>query len=220
MKALIAVAHPDDHVLWIGGTILRFKNWEWHILSLCNSHNDNFQPKLETFRSSCSEMNVGKYQARAMRDYQQNEPMEIEQPLKMRKEIVAFADKDYDLIFTHSINPNCEYGFHANHAEVRGSVNLLIDEGSLKTKAVFYFCFKAQGSGLPVVADLNSADCKIELTEEEIKKKKGLKRSFTWAEGDLKALALWDNDEPKVEAFNVKKFSDIELPKDFTICQK
>lgn len=220
MKALVIVAHPDDHVLWMGGTILRFKDWEWHILSLCNSHNDNFQPKLESFQKSCEELNIKRYRAQGMRDYQQRELMEIEQPLKVQKEILSFADKEYDLFFTHSISVNCEYGYHANHIEVRESLNKLLDEQILKVKAFFYFCYKAQGNGQPVIVDEDNADYKVELTQEEINKKRNLKQSFTWAEGDLKGLALWDNDDPKIEGFNIKKFSDIELPNDFVLCQK
>ncbi len=219
MKALVVIAHPDDHVLWINGTISRFRNWEWHILSLCNSHNDKFQPKLETFNKSCDNLGAKKYQARRLKDYQTKGLMEIEQPSKMQKEILAFADKEYDLIFTHSVDPNCEYGFHANHSEVRDSVVGLIDEKLLKTKAVLYFCYKAQGQKKPVIANLGGADYKIELNREEAKKKKQLKQFFTWAEGDLKGLALWDNEEPKIEAFNIRYFSKIELPEGFIKCK-
>lgn len=220
MKTLVVVAHPDDHILWMGGTILRFKDWDWYILSICNSHNDNFQPKLEIFQNGCKELGVKKYHAREMKDYQQRELMEIEQPLKMQKEILAFADKEYDLVFTHSIDANCEYGYHANHIEVRDSLNKLLDEQLLKAKMVFYFCYKAQGNNQSVIADENKADYKLELVREEINKKKKLKQSFIWAKGDLRGLALWDNDEPKIEAFNIKKISDIELPDDFLLCKK
>lgn len=216
MKALVVVAHPDDHVLWLGGTISRLKDWEWHIISLCNSHNDNFAPKLVNFESSCKALGAKRFAARQLRDYQQRELMEIEQPVKMQKEILSFADREYDLIFTHSISPNCEYGFHANHTETRNAVNSLTDESLLRTKIMLYFSYHSGGASMPVIADVDGASYKVELTPDEISRKKDLKHSFSsWAEGDLKSLGLWDNDEPKIEAFTEKRVGDISLPADF-----
>lgn len=218
MKALVVVAHPDDHILWAGGTISRLKEWEWYVFSLCNPRNDNFQPKLTTFENSCKKLGIKRFAAKQLRDYQKKELMEIKQIFKMQKEILAFADKDYDLVFTHSVNSNCEYGFHANHAETRDAINKLLEENLLKTKALLNFCYKALGGGQPVVADLENADYIINLNNQEINKKNKIKRLFKWAEGDLKGpdgLCIWDNDEPKIESFNLKKFSKIELPQDF-----
>ena len=216
MKILAVVAHPDDHVLWMGGTILRLNSWEWHILSLCNSHNDDFDPKEKSFNLSCKELGIKKYEALKFKDYQSRELMEIEQSLKMQREILAFADKEYDLIFTHSMWPECEYDFHANHLEARDSVNRLVDEKLLIAKGIIYFCFKSGGCQQPVIADEDRADYKLELVQEEINTKRELKNFFSsWAEGDLRGLALWDNDELKIEAFNFKKFTEVELPQDF-----
>ena len=36
-EALVIVAHPDDETIWMGGTILKNKNWKWTILSLCRA---------------------------------------------------------------------------------------------------------------------------------------------------------------------------------------
>lgn len=215
MKGLVVVAHPDDHLLWIGGTILRFKDWEWHVLSFCNSHNDNFEPKRNLFNSSCSQLGCTKYKALEMRDYQPRELMEVEQSLKMQKEILAFASREYDLIFTHSIGPNCEYGFHANHVEAREAMYRLINEGLLKTNGIGYFSYKSGGENQPVIADMENGNYKVVLTSDEIAKKRSIKQSFTWAQGDLQNLSLWDNDEPKVEAFRIEMFNNINLPSEF-----
>jgi hypothetical protein len=212
MKALVIVAHPDDHVLWMGGTILRLNQWEWHIISLCNSHRDE---SLETFRKSCENLGACRFIAKELSDYQPREVMETDHFLKMQKYILAFADKEYDLIFTHSIWPDCEYGFHANHFEARYSVNQLIYERLMKTKCVLYFCYKSGGAGQPVIGDTDRADYKVELVQKEINKKGELKSLFSWAEGDLRSLHLLGNSEPIIETFNFKKFTEIELPSDF-----
>lgn len=215
MKGLCIVAHPDDHVLWMGGTILRLKDWNWHILSLCNSHNTGFVEQKDTFNKSCSALSADKYSAKALKDYQNEESKEKEQLDKMKEEILSFADNNYyDLIFTHSINLNCEYSYHANHEEARDAVNQLIKGNLLKTKGVLYFCYKSGGCQKPVIADLDNANYKIELDFAEINKKRELKHSFTWAEADLKSLCLWCNDEPKIEAFQTNNL-ELELPSDF-----
>ena len=129
MKTLVIVAHPDDHILWMGGTVLRLSSCELHIFSLCNSRNDSFDRKQKTFNWTCQQLNVKRYEAKQFRDYQAKELMEIEQPLKMQKEISAFADKEYDIIFTHSQWPECEYGFHANHFEAKAEISFCIFRG-------------------------------------------------------------------------------------------
>ena len=34
-NALVVVAHHDDAILWMGGTIQRFQDWNWHVVSIC-----------------------------------------------------------------------------------------------------------------------------------------------------------------------------------------
>jgi LmbE family N-acetylglucosaminyl deacetylase len=215
MKALSVVAHSDDHILWMGGTILRFNQWTWHILSLCKSHNDeSFEPKRGVFERSCAELGASRYSAKDFKDYQPREAMESEQLKRMKEEILAFAGNSYDFVFTHSIQENCEYGFHANHTEVRDAVSELISDGLLTTKAALHFCYRSGGYKKAVIADLSKADYKVELYPEEISRKRNLKHIFTWARGDLEALTLWGNDEPTVEAFQARAL-DLQLPPDF-----
>jgi LmbE family N-acetylglucosaminyl deacetylase len=215
MKALAVVAHSDDHILWMGGTIARLKHWTWHILALCKSHNgEDFEPKRTVFHQSCKQLGVVKYSARDLKDYQPREAMECQQLARMKEEILAFADDTYDLVFTHSIHNNCEYGFHANHVEVRDAVNQLVERSMITTGGVLYFSYKSGGCKRPVRADLDSANYKIELGSAEVAAKTKLKRLFIWAEADLKSLSLWDNDEPKIEAFQGRT-PQVELASDF-----
>ncbi|GAG37784.1 unnamed protein product, partial [marine sediment metagenome] len=54
-RALVAIAHCDDAVLWMGGVIYRLRDWEWHILSMCNGNNDQ---KIQSFNKSCQMLGV------------------------------------------------------------------------------------------------------------------------------------------------------------------
>jgi LmbE family N-acetylglucosaminyl deacetylase len=215
MKALVVVAHSDDHVLWMGGTIRRLNRWVWHILSLCKSHDsEDFKPKRLMFDQSCRQLGATRYAAKDLPDYQAREAMGCHQLMRMRKEILAFADNAYDLVFTHSMSDNCEYSFHANHAEVRDAVDELLKSPMIRTEGILHFSYRSGGRERPVIADLDTADYQIELTPREIAAKTRLKRSFIWAEADLQSLNLWDNDEPKMEAFQAASLK-LELPSDF-----
>ncbi len=199
----------------MGGVILRFSNWTWHVLSLCNSHNDWFEPKRATFEESCRKLGVAKWDAKELTDYQYlrqgEERTDPDQVRRMMDAVEAFADHEYDLVFAHS---GREYGFHANHMEARNAVEVLTADGKLQASGVLYFCYKP-GPNLPVRADEDKADYKLVLTDEELRQKGMLKRIFdSWAEGDFLMLNLWRNNEPEVEAFEVGDLA-IQLPADF-----
>ena len=44
-KAIVIVAHPDDEILWTGGTILMHPATEWTIISLCRGTDPNRAPR-------------------------------------------------------------------------------------------------------------------------------------------------------------------------------
>jgi len=215
MRALAVVAHSDDHVLWIGGTMLRLKDWTWDILSLCKSHNEeDFEPKRNIFNRSCEILGANKYSAHEFKDYQPRESMEPHQLAAIRNAIRESVGSEYDFVFTHSIHDDCEYGFHANHVEVREAVNELVQADALRTSGVMYFCYKSGGCKKAVIAELGRADYKIILSSDEIQKKRSLKGLFTWAKDDLLELSLWNNNEPEIEAFQARP-RDLRLPVDF-----
>ena len=47
IKALCIVAHPDDETIWMGGKILKEKDWDWTILSLCRGDDRDRMPKFK-----------------------------------------------------------------------------------------------------------------------------------------------------------------------------
>jgi hypothetical protein len=154
MNALVVVAHDDDAVLWMGGTIYHLKDWDWHIISLCNQGDS---ARKDYFRETCEELGA-KSEALDFYDYQQekrapkkNSVIEMKQSL-----LRILGDKRYDYVFTHSRDPNGEYGYHANHREVCEVMSSLVSAGSLvdsRSRLAYFSYYPIYGvSGLPTVA--------------------------------------------------------------------
>ena len=154
MKALVIIAHDDDVVLWMGGTIRHLSEWHWHIVSMCN----DFNKVRKNYFFDISERLGAKASAFDFRNYQ-NEKWNLIQGMKDSLKSVI-GETHYDYVFTHSRDPNGEYGFHANHFEVCEVVRSLVNEGFLvgDESNLAYFCYSPIYGlpGLPTVAGLKA----------------------------------------------------------------
>jgi len=166
-KALAVVAHPDDETIWMGGTILKNKNWEWTIVALCRGGDEDRAPK---FEKACKE-----YNARAIISNLDDEKLDsipIEEVIKKIKSIVP--KNNYDFIFTHG--ENGEYG-HIRHKEVHVAVKKMVKDKELKSKENYYFCYIPGNVNAPHDNQLKipipniKSDYIIELNKEEFKRK-------------------------------------------------
>lgn len=129
--ALMIVAHPDDETIWAGGTIMKNKNWDWTIISLCRKEDLDRMPK---FRKVCKH-----YGARGIMgdlDDEFLQPLEIEEVESKIKQLLP--EKKYDYLFTHG--ENGEYG-HLRHKEVHRAVKDLIAKNELISEKVSYFSY-------------------------------------------------------------------------------
>jgi LmbE family N-acetylglucosaminyl deacetylase len=128
-EALAIVAHPDDETIWMGGTILKNRNWDWTIISLCRAEDSDRKPK---FGRACKI-----YRAFGLI---KNLDDKILQPVAVPKIISlikkSLAQKKYDVIFTHG--ENGEYG-HIRHVEVHNAVKEMIKNKDLIAKKVYFF---------------------------------------------------------------------------------
>lgn len=200
-KALVAVAHADDHIIWMGGTILKLRyEWEWDFVCFC-LNNNNF--KSRTFEASCSMLEVKNWRFFNFADYLKEQPFAYNRKEDMKKRLLHFINESnkkakYDYIFTHG----SEYGHHANHLEVKEIIKELKHQILKKEGNILYFDYKPiYPEKIATVASRN-ADFYVQLNYLELKQKLELIDYFKfWAGPDLKELA-WPCPNP--EAFSIE----------------
>lgn len=141
-SALAVVAHYDDAVLWIGGTIRQTmqNGWDWTVVAMCVTETWRRQ----YFQESCDSLQVN-WASKEFLDIQSGDPFDKNCRDRMRKAVQEiFSQRKYDLVFTHSLAEHCEYGYHANHMEVAQIIREVGDGNTMSdgTSRVVYFAYK------------------------------------------------------------------------------
>jgi LmbE family N-acetylglucosaminyl deacetylase len=130
----VIVAHPDDEILWAGGTILSNPSWKCFVVCLCRGSDteraSKFYEALKVLRSEgiIGDLDDGPEQ----------------KPLDEKKVEHAILDllpaKHYDLIISH--NPTGEYTRHLRHEEVGKAVITLWHAGKISTNDLWTFAYE------------------------------------------------------------------------------
>lgn len=170
-EALVIVAHPDDEIIWMGGMILKNKDWDWTVFSLCRESDADRNPK---FFSVCKMLKI----QGIMADLDD----EVLRPLNKNIIIETILEKvkdHYDYIFTHG--KNGEYG-HIRHREVYWAVKKIISDKKITCKKFLTFDY-TMGKNIPHPDLLppqprDDADLVIKLTSEELDYKKKIIRDI------------------------------------------
>lgn len=132
-NAAVIVAHPDDEVLWAGGTILMRPAWSWTVVTLCRAGDPDRAPK---FAKAMDRLRaVGR-----MADLDDGPEQTPLAPDLVRTTILSLLPTtSYDLILTHS--PFGEYTRHRRHEETGRAVLELWEAGRLSTKRLWMFAY-------------------------------------------------------------------------------
>jgi LmbE family N-acetylglucosaminyl deacetylase len=138
-NALVVVAHHDDAILWMGGTIQRLRDWNWHVVSMCVP-----DPRRKDYlQQTCEALGVRSSPV-SFADYQGGAPFTGNDREQMVNALAGAVDgAKFDWVFTHSRHPSGEYGGHTNHSEMVSLVTSLVQEGKLTTgmNRVAFFCY-------------------------------------------------------------------------------
>ena len=156
-KVLVAVAHPDDETLWCGGTLLVNSDWNKTIFALTRKSDQDRAPK---FSRVCRELGARGFMA-DLDDGPGQKPLAYDEYKNAFLE--NLKERDFDIIITHA--PFGEYTRHLRHEELSQAVSLMIFEGGLRAREVWFFWYSDKGGKeLPVVR--KDCDLVISLDDE------------------------------------------------------
>lgn len=130
----VIVAHPDDEILWTGGTLLSHPSWNVTVISLCRASDNDRAPKFfKELKKLGAKGTMGD-----LDDGPEQKPLdeeEVEQAI-----LKLLPPMHYDLIISH--NPSGEYTRHVRHEEIGTAVIKLWHAGKITASELWSFAYE------------------------------------------------------------------------------
>lgn len=148
-RVAIIVAHPDDEILWAGGTLINHPEWQCFVVCLCRKNDPDRAPRFYKVLDQINAQGVmadiddGPEQAPLKQD-------EIQTTIK-----ALLPSPHFDLVISHS--PVGEYTRHRRHEEVSKAVIELWHSGQIDTSELWIFAYE-DGGGKYLPKAIPSAD--------------------------------------------------------------
>lgn len=153
----VVVAHPDDELLWAGGTILMHPDVKWKVVTVCRKSDPDRAPK---FFEALERLNA----TGAMGDLDDGPEQTPLAPRDVQQTILDLLGANiYDLVMTHGLWG--EYTRHIRHEETGKAVTALWNAGNLAAKQVWRFAYE-DGGGNYLPRAVDDADIRARLTDE------------------------------------------------------
>ena len=187
-KALIIVAHADDETIFMGGTILKNKNWEWCLYVLNYRNNKEVDKKqLDEVIKVYKEMGVKMNLCENIMEIESSQDDEVVNKQNIRggiEKLNEYAKKQIkpDIIFTH--NKDGEYG-HPQHKKVNQYANEFFKENVV-------WEFIAPGATNVVPQPFKKDIIIIQANQDDLDKKRKIYSHYKTEQGN------WINDLSKI----------------------
>lgn len=133
----VIVAHPDDEILWAGGTMLMNPQINWNIITITRKSDPD---RSEKFYTVLDYLNANGRMG-DLDDGPEQKPLKIADIQDVILELLY--DNVYELIFTHNFNG--EYTRHRRHEETCDAVIDLWKKDKIKAKNILRFAYEDGG---------------------------------------------------------------------------
>ncbi len=159
---LTIVAHPDDEILWSGGTLIDHPEWECFVICLCRKNDPDRAPRFYRVLDKLHAKGV----IADLDDGPEQTPLEQDEIQRTIKTLMP--PTRYDLVISHS--PAGEYTRHRRHEEIGKAVTHLWHNGQIDTPELWTFAYE-DGGGRYRPRAIQTADLHFVLKDDTWQKK-------------------------------------------------